>query len=317
MSDDRLTLLQRLTQDMNEADRTDFSLVTALANAVEGIACFDPSGRFLWVNDAYTSITGHPSSELEGKLWSEMPGLINNEDRPCMVLAEQELGWKGKSTTEFKAARSDGTAYWVRLTLLKSVDRFGKEEGRFHFVQDITQRKLDESHREDLIRGLQATERHIRALFSLAPAGMLVLSPEFECLRANQAFAKLTSTTDEAVYGRPLAEFMSATDMNEFREKASKLDAMKSSKAEMLLRVAAVDGRITPVHGILTAVPNREGKLDYYIWHVLDVAELTALRQAMSAYCDRKAAGQCPMSKVMDDLFFRPATKVLHESGKQ
>ena len=132
-------------QDITERKRAEESQrlqTAALKAAANGVAITDPKGTILWVNPAFTQLTGYSAEEVIG----QNPRVLKSGQHPKAYYKElwQTIStghvWKG----EIVNRRKDGQLYDEEMTITPVRDRAGAVS---HFVaikQDISQRKRAE-----------------------------------------------------------------------------------------------------------------------------------------------------------------------------
>jgi PAS domain S-box-containing protein len=138
-------VLQGSVRDITERKRSEESLrlqTAALEAAANGVAITDPKGTILWVNPAFTQLTGYSAEEVIG----QNPRVLKSGQHPEAYYKElwQTIStghvWKG----EIVNRRKDGQLYDEEMTITPVRDRAGAVS---HFVaikQDISQRKRAE-----------------------------------------------------------------------------------------------------------------------------------------------------------------------------
>lgn len=141
----------------------------ALNASANAMVITDREGRILWVNDAFTNLTGYDRSEV----LQRNPRLLKSGAHPAEFY--QELWetvmdgnvWQGEMVNQ----RKDGTLYIERQTITPLVD----EEGAItHFIavkEDVTERVQDKSEKERLLQEAQQRSKELEVLRKLALAG--------------------------------------------------------------------------------------------------------------------------------------------------
>jgi PAS domain S-box-containing protein len=179
-------------------------LQTAVSVAGCGILITDFQGNIVWVNQAFSCLTGYSSAEVIG----QTPRILKSDHHSPEFY--QQLWSTIKSgqnwTGELKNIRKDGSVYEVNLTITPVKD----EQGNFpHFigvVEDITLRK--ESARELL----QAHDFYLNLLES-APALIWRATINGNCDWFNQTWLKFTGRSMEQEVGDGWAEGVHPEDL--------------------------------------------------------------------------------------------------------
>jgi PAS domain S-box-containing protein len=150
--DQTVTIVREIT-DRKKAEAQLHLQSTALEAAANAIVITDLSGSIIWVNAAFSQMSGYTQSEAIGKaLHIDTPDHENNELRALIwrtVLAGRV--WHG----ELPARRKDGSEYVEEQTITPVKDEFGNIT---HFVaikSDISERKKIE---QSLIAAKESVE---------------------------------------------------------------------------------------------------------------------------------------------------------------
>lgn len=134
-------------------------MAVALANAVEGMARKDESGRYVTVNHSYARMFGSEPDEFGGRSWLAH---VHASDHRAAEAAYERMRATGKAEFEGRAVRRNGTVFFVQALMSRVVDRDGTFLGHYCFVRDITERKECERRIAEL--GIQEQQRIGREL---------------------------------------------------------------------------------------------------------------------------------------------------------
>ncbi|MBF0192253.1 MAG: diguanylate cyclase [Magnetococcales bacterium] len=131
--------------------------VTAMETAANVIFITDPHGLFLWVNPAFTQVTGYTLKDVRGQTPRILKSGLHDETfyQNIWTTIRQGHVWQG----EILDCRKDGSLYIQETTISPVRDHHGQVS---HFVsvqQDITlrkelERKLREQAEYDTLTGL-------------------------------------------------------------------------------------------------------------------------------------------------------------------
>lgn len=109
-----------------------------------------PEGKLIWANPAVERITGYSLDEyIENP--QRLEKLIVEEDRERIV-AELNRGLKEKLSANdipFRIRRKDGPTRWVSVSYQPIYDRQGKHLGMRSSIRDFTERREEESKRQE------------------------------------------------------------------------------------------------------------------------------------------------------------------------
>src|SRR5208337_4728174 len=132
------------TRDLNEANKHLNLQAAALEAAANAIVITDSKGAVVWVNPAFTTMTGYSKEEALGK----NPRLMESGNQPEAYYANlwstisSGRVWQGEAVNR----RKDGATYTEQMTITPVTRRFG-DTTDIHFIaikQDVTARKLAE-----------------------------------------------------------------------------------------------------------------------------------------------------------------------------
>jgi PAS domain S-box-containing protein len=112
--------------------------------AVTGVACTDPSGKLMLVNQKYCDITGYSAAELSQL---RMHDITHPEDLPRNVELFNRILAEGTSfEIEKRYIRKDGSIVWVNNSVSAICDREGKPQSVVAIVLDVSDRKRREAN---------------------------------------------------------------------------------------------------------------------------------------------------------------------------
>lgn len=127
--------------DRRQAEAELREMSTALSNAVEGISRLDAEGRYVKVNRAYASITGYSPEEMIGMDWHRT---VHPDDLEKLIAAYQQMISVGKTETEARGIRKDGTLFHKQVVMVAAYDQQRCFTGHHCFLKDISDRKRAE-----------------------------------------------------------------------------------------------------------------------------------------------------------------------------
>ena len=205
----RTTRMSGISMGIDERKHAEGRLhlqAAALEAAANAIVITDSHGTMMWVNQAFTTMTGYSKEEALGK----NPRLLKSGDQSENYYANlwstisSGKVWKG----EIANRRKDGTTYTEEMTITPVTLGVGNAVDT-HFIaikQDVTERRRAQ-------KSVEESERLYRLLFEnmlegFAHCEMLFddrgCPTDFVYLTVNSAFAKLTGLED--VVGRRFSE---------------------------------------------------------------------------------------------------------------
>lgn len=158
---------QRLETEKKIKEAKDF-LETIFATSPDGIIVTDRDGYIIKVNQAFLTMMGYTEGEVIGR----HPGTFCPEPYDPDVLPPhiEQVYLNGFiKNYETKRRRKDGTIIDVELSISLLRDSEGNLKGMVSCVRDITERKLLEKRREQLVAQLQEALTKVKTLSGLLP----------------------------------------------------------------------------------------------------------------------------------------------------
>jgi PAS domain S-box-containing protein len=173
---------------------------TAFENSAIGIMMRDRADRFLAANRAFRNMLGYTESELYQLFQLD---ITCEEDRELNHDLIGEL-WEGKRQhfqIEKRYRRKDGTLVWVRNNVTLVPGTGGVGPFLFTIVEDITERKREESER-------RYVEQRYRVMVETASDAVVCIDERGAILLANPATTKVFGYDPADLIGKPLTMLM-------------------------------------------------------------------------------------------------------------
>ena len=128
---------------------------SALVAVANGIVITDPAGKILWVNPAFTELTGYAAEEVAGKTLSFLKSGVHGPEfyKHMWTTICAGKAWHG----EIVNRRKDGATYHEEMTITPVLDERGTVKNFVAVKRDISRRKRDEEQlrrREEAFRAL-------------------------------------------------------------------------------------------------------------------------------------------------------------------
>lgn len=243
----------------------------ALEAAANGIVITDQEGTILWVNPAFTHLTGYTSQEALG----QNPRLLksNRHDQAFYqkmwetILAGEV--WHGDLINR----RKDGSLYTEEMTITPVRDEHGEISHFIAIKQDITRRKQVEQE-------LQAQRDFALQVMNAMGQGLTVTDAEGRFEFVNPAYARLVGRAPEELIGHKPADFTLTEDHPVLDHAHAQRQAGQNSTYET--RLQRPDGSIIPV--LITGVPRwRAGQVVGAIAVITDLTERKQAEMALQA----------------------------------
>ena len=176
-----------LTEELRESEARYRVLA---ATAPVGIFRSDRAGRCLYVNQAWTEITGHPPEMAMGANWH---ALLHADERDDL-LKKSIAAMQGRHMLreEYRVSRPDGSTAWVYLQASPDMDAAGDVVGLVGAITDITEQKRAEGE-------LERTLTLFQAAMDSTTDGLLVTDMEGKLQSHNRQFLELLGITADIV----------------------------------------------------------------------------------------------------------------------
>jgi len=177
---------------------------SALEAAANGILISDRSGRILWVNPAFTTLTGYSAEDVTGKypriLKSKHQSPKFYEDLWATIIAGNT--WHG----ELVNRRKDGSVYYEEMTITPVCAADGRIQNFIAIKQDVSERKKSEL--------VLAQERdQLQALMDYQPDFIYFKDLDSRFTRINRALARhLNLKQPEEAIGKSDDDFFPLND---------------------------------------------------------------------------------------------------------
>ena len=208
-------------------------LFTALEAAANAIVITDRKGDILWVNPAFTSLTGYTREEAIGRNPRVLKSGKHSPEFYADLWRTINAGsiWRGEMTNR----RKDGSLYIEDMTITPVRDSGGEISGFIAIKQDVTVQK----RAEETVRELQ---RQQRALLENIPDIAWVKDKERRYVAVNDAFSKAYGHAPEEIIGKTDLDFFPAELAESYRaDDKHVMDSRKRKHVEEPFEDAAGD----------------------------------------------------------------------------
>jgi len=258
-----ITYQKQLTAELEQ-----LSVVASKIN--NGVAIMDKDNRTVWINPAFTKITGFELKEVKDKELSEV--LRGDYDDPKTLDKIEDLLTREKAfEVDLQVKTKDGQLIWLSFINNVVFDDEGNVSKYIKIISDITARK----HAEHDLNILSFAARK-------SPSGFLVRDKEGKVTWMNEAFEHITGYTLDDMKGKAFGTMLigEETDISVF-EKAVALTREKKPY-EIEIRIYKKDG--TPFWVYLSNNPlfNADGEIERQIGVLVDITERKAVEQQLT-----------------------------------
>ncbi|MCU1269164.1 MAG: sensor diguanylate cyclase/phosphodiesterase [Acidobacteriaceae bacterium] len=200
-----ITGASTIARDITRRKRADEQVKlqsAALEAAANAIMITDSHGAILWVNGAFTTMTGYSKEEVAGKNPSLLKSGKQLKGFYAVLWSTISSGnvWQGECVNR----RKDGSTYTEEMTITPITRDIGNPANKYYIAikQDVTERKLVE-------QALQEAEENYRAIFEDAVIGIFQSTPAGRYTNVNPAMARMLG------YDSPQELVASITDISQ------------------------------------------------------------------------------------------------------
>ena len=280
---DRVTADLRASETrLNEEQNRMRGLIEAIPNP---IFFKSTDGHYLGVNKAWETLFGQSRVFFIGKtvhdLFAHKPEIGARLDAK-----DQEL-WRHPGSQVYETTITTGPGENRDVVYYKATytDPEGAVAGLVGMVVDVTERK--------------ATEQRYRALFDNAAVGITTVDLRGIITEVNEKFLDMLGHTREELLGRNVADITFPEDRAHGLRSAE--EAMHDAAAVVAeQRFVCRDGRVLWVRRTVSAILGKDGKPDYLVNVVEDIADRKQeeLRRTMEHAVTRALAGEDSLVKL-------------------
>ncbi len=239
-------------------------------NAAEGIYQATLGGRLLLVNPAMAQILRYPSPDaLLEEVATVNEIYVDPKQRLQFLRAlEKDEIVKGFET---QLRRRDGTTAWVSKSARIIRDENGRTLYYESICEDITEQKRVEKellahrdHLQELVNERTAELQWRIAALDAAANAIVITDRNARIIWANRAFTTLSGYTLKEILGKTPATWSSGRQDRAFYQKLWRtIRAGQVWHGEIVNR--RKDGAIYPEEMTITPVPDKEGKITYFV----------------------------------------------------
>ena len=254
---------------------------TALDTAANGIVITDRAGSIIWVNSAFTALTGYSAAEVVGRTPRVLKSGLHDEkfyrDFWQTIISGQT--WCG----EFINRRKNGSIYHDAHTVTPVRSQSGKITHFVGIMLDLTEYKHIEEQ-------LKESEERYRTLIEQARDAVFTLKPDTTIASLNRAFEIITGFKCEEWVGRPFSPLIHPDDLPRAIEIFRRV--MQNEKPPQFeLRIRTRAGSVVTLE--FTMTPYRQGKAVTSMMGIgRDVTERKQLEQQFRQAQKMESIGQ-------------------------
>jgi PAS domain S-box-containing protein len=250
-----------------EHELTRLSFVASKVN--NGVVINDAHNNVMWVNDAFTKITGFTLTDLEGK---PLGDLISGPDTDWSLIEKaRELTQKKQSfTVDLLAYRKDKQPIWLSIYNTVVLDDAGKVDTEVEIIIDITEKKKAEEELQ--ILSLVASKTN---------TGVTITNEKGEITWVNEALEDLIGYPLGELTGKMLGDLLSSKETDQkiiadARKKAA-------NKQAYIIEVLANKKDGTPIWLSVANTPilNVQGQVERQVELIYDITQRKQIEKEM------------------------------------
>jgi PAS domain S-box-containing protein len=198
----------------------------------------EPGPRIVFVNDAFTRLTGYTSAEVLGR----NPRFLQGEKTDRSVLKEirEALAQQQPIRRQILNYGKDGTEYWLDMDIVPILDAAGKCTHFAAIERDITEAKN--------------AEARYRTLFEHAPDGIVIADSESTYLDANASMCRMLGYTRDELIGLNARDIVVQAEIPQIEPAISAIKASSDYHREWQFR--RKDGSTFDAEVIATLMPD-------------------------------------------------------------
>ncbi|MFB2923250.1 PAS domain S-box protein [Aerosakkonema funiforme] len=289
----KLRLLESVVVNANDA------IVITEAEPIE-----EPGPRILYVNAAFTRMTGYTLQEVVGKTPRILQG--PQSDRATLnQLREAIQNWQ-PGVFELMNYRKDGSQFWVELSLVPVADEMGCYTHWIAIERDITQRKLSEE-------ALYRREREFKTLVENSPDIILRSDREMRYLYVNPVVQTLTGTPTENFIGKNFREMGSPEELCQLWE-TTLTKVFESGVEQTIQFVCPTAMGVRTYQSRVVPEPNKKGAIESALAVIRDITELKEAEEERAQRIREQAARVLAEAQQRRFAFLAEASMVLASS---
>jgi PAS domain S-box-containing protein len=277
-AEERLLLLKTAIEQSNES-------VMIMA------AQLDPPGpRIVYVNSAFTKMTGYAREEVIGKTPRIMAG--PKTDRAVLDRLRKDCVAGKVFHGETIKYRKDGSEFHLEWTAGPVRNERGEVTHIVATQRDVTERRRIEE-------AMRRSEVEFRSLFELSAIGMAQVSPDFKYFRVNRKFCQLLGYSEQELLRLTFLDITHPDDREVSEAQVSAGFAGELAGAHLEKRYVRKDGEIIWALVNWAIIHDAEGRP---LHTVASVQDITARKRAEEALRESEAR-HASEAKTMRDLY--------------
>jgi diguanylate cyclase (GGDEF)-like protein/PAS domain S-box-containing protein len=257
------------------AERTRARLAALVEDSQDAIIAVDKRRRVTAWNPGAERLLGFRSEEMIGRSVADTVPAEEAARHDALIRRVLEHGEPMQA--EGVRRRRDGTAVAVALSASPMRGATGTIIGASAIMRDVSERKRQEAHRNELLGQLAEAEERFRSAFEQAPTGVALVSLRPDSagrfLQVNPALCEMLGLDADALMGTTCFDVTHPDDREGHGRPLRAALAGEAHEIRDELRLVRADGGAITVQVRATSVRDRDGAPLYLVCHVQDVTE--------------------------------------------
>ena len=255
-----VSLRRKAERELRESNE---KFETLANNSLQGIALIR-KGRFVYVNPAYCTITGHSAVELANLSVPQVMQWMHPDDRAASLERHQRAvaGDAVAQTNKFRILTDQGQWRWIQVATRSII--LGGEPAVLGMLLDIHDRQLAED-------ALRISEERFRSAFDSSGIGMGLTSLDGHWLQVNPSLCRIVGYTADALCQRTFMEITHPDDLASDLLRMDDLLAGSIRHFSMEKRYVRQDGESVWVNLTVALVRSADGSPLYTVAQIEDI----------------------------------------------
>jgi PAS domain S-box-containing protein len=254
-------------------------LKTAIEQSNESVmimtAQLDPPGpQIVYVNSAFTKMTGYTPEEVIGKTPRILDGPKTN--RAVLDQLRKDCAAGKVFHGETIKYRKDGSEFHLEWTAGPVRDERGEVTHLVATQRDVTERQRIEEE-------LRRSEEEFRSLFELSTIGMAQVSRDYKFLRVNRKFCQMLGYSEQELLRLTFLDVTHPDDREISVAQAAACFAGEMAESNFEKRYVRKDGDVIWALVNWTFIPDAEGRPQRTVTSIQDITERKLAGEALRA----------------------------------
>ena len=236
-------------------------LSTVASKINNGVVISDANSKVIWVNNAFTNITGYQLKDLEHQ---KLGDVIIGKDSDIDIIQNARKATEDRKSfaVELLAYTKDAKPIWLSIFNTIILDDDGKVESLIEVIIDITERKKSEEKLELL--SLVASKTNI---------GVSICDKTGKVSWINDSLVKILGYTLEEVKGKRIGDFVKGADTDLDVLTNARKAALKLQPYNIELKVYRKDGSEAWISISNTPIHNDKSNTDQQVEIIADITK--------------------------------------------